>query len=60
VKPEADTLLTVPTVPPAAGPDRALDPPPADAGPLVAGLVVAGVEALLEAAAPLEVAATIP
>jgi hypothetical protein len=37
-----------------------LDPPPADAGPLVAGLVLAGVEALLEAAAPLEVAATIP
>jgi hypothetical protein len=28
VKPEVDRLLTVPTVPPAAGPDRALDPPP--------------------------------
>jgi hypothetical protein len=26
VKPDVDTLLTVPTVPPAAGPDRALDP----------------------------------
>jgi len=65
VKPEADTLLTVPTVPPAAGPDRALDPPPPDAGPLVAGLVLAGLvlagaEALVEAAALLEVAATIP
>jgi hypothetical protein len=35
VKPDADTLLTVPTEPPAAGPDRALDPlPPA---PLAAG-----------------------
>ncbi|HWH10249.1 MAG TPA: hypothetical protein VG165_03915 [Solirubrobacteraceae bacterium] len=28
-KPDADTLLTVPVDPPAAGPDRALDPPPA-------------------------------
>ena len=28
VKPEADTLVTVPADPPAAGPDRALDPPP--------------------------------
>ena len=28
-KPEADTLLTLPIDPPAAGPDRALDPPPA-------------------------------
>jgi hypothetical protein len=26
VKLDADTLLTVPTTPPAAGPDRALDP----------------------------------
>jgi hypothetical protein len=54
VKPEADTLLTVPAVPPAAGPDRALDPPPPDAGPLLAGLALAVAEALLE------VAATIP
>jgi hypothetical protein len=64
VKPEVDTLLTVPTVPPAAGPDRALDPPPTDAGPLLAepllagpllaGLVLALAEVLLE------VAATIP
>jgi hypothetical protein len=28
VKPEVDRLVTVPTVPPAAGPDRAFDPPP--------------------------------
>jgi hypothetical protein len=28
VKPDADTLLTVPTAPPAAGPDRAFEPPP--------------------------------
>ncbi|HEY5195617.1 MAG TPA: hypothetical protein VIJ51_01160 [Solirubrobacteraceae bacterium] len=26
--PDTDTLLTVPADPPAAGPDRALDPPP--------------------------------
>jgi hypothetical protein len=30
VKPDLDTLVTVPEDPPAAGPDRALDPPPAD------------------------------
>ncbi len=30
MKPEVDTLATVPEVPPAAGPDRALDPPPPD------------------------------
>jgi hypothetical protein len=28
VKPDAVALLTVPDAPPAAGPDRALDPPP--------------------------------
>jgi hypothetical protein len=27
VKPDVDTLLTVPDAPPEAGPDRALDPP---------------------------------
>jgi hypothetical protein len=27
LKPEVDTLVTLPTDPPAAGPDRALDPP---------------------------------
>jgi hypothetical protein len=31
VKPDVVTLLTVPDAPPAAGPDRALDPPPAAA-----------------------------
>jgi len=38
VKPDGDTLLTVPSVPPAAGPDRALDAPPLARGPL-AGLL---------------------
>jgi hypothetical protein len=32
VKLDADTLSTVPDDPPAAGPDRALDPPPPPAG----------------------------
>jgi hypothetical protein len=54
VNPEEDTLLTVPSVPPAAGPDRALDPP-ADPVPPTGLLLAAGVtEALLE------VAVTIP
>jgi hypothetical protein len=54
VNPEEDTLLTVPAVPPAAGPDRALDPPP-DPNPPAGLLLAAGVtEALLE------VAVTIP
>jgi hypothetical protein len=35
VKPEADTLLTVPDDPPEAGPDLALEAPPLD--PLFAG-----------------------
>jgi hypothetical protein len=48
VKPEVDTLPTVPTDPPAAGPDRALDP----------ALAVLGV--LAAAALLLEVALTIP
>lgn len=69
VKPDVDTLLTVPTAPPAAGPDRALDPPPPDRGP-VAGPLPEGVEVLLEGAGaelllaaeepPLDVALTIP
>jgi hypothetical protein len=33
VKPDVDTLPTVPDAPPAAGADRALEPPPPDAGP---------------------------
>jgi hypothetical protein len=41
VKPDVDTLLTVPTVPPAAGPDRALDPAPAFAvDPVFAALLL--------------------
>jgi hypothetical protein len=32
VKLDVDTLPTVPDVPPAAGPDRALDPPPPGPG----------------------------
>jgi hypothetical protein len=55
VKPDADTLLTVPTEPPAAGPDRALDPLPPAAAPPAAGkawplaLLLAAVELLLAA-----------
>jgi len=49
VKPDVDTLPTVPDDPPAAGPDRALDPPPPE--PLLAaGELLAAVEALLEVA----------
>jgi hypothetical protein len=48
VKPDVDTLLTVPTTPPAAGPDRALDP----------GFAACG--ALAPAEPPPEVALTIP
>ena len=61
VKPEVDTLPTVPEDPPAAGPDRALDAPPPDPGPPV-GLVLAEAAGLVLAAAePLpEAALTIP
>jgi hypothetical protein len=52
VKPDVDRLLTVPDDPPAAGPDRALDPPPPE---LLPGAVLAA------AVEPLpEVALTIP
>jgi hypothetical protein len=55
-----DSLPTVPDAPPAAGPDRALDPPPPDPRPpveplLTFGLLLAAAELLL-----LEVALTIP
>jgi hypothetical protein len=55
VKPEVDTLPTVPDDPPGAGPDRALDPPPpvlllAAGELLAAGVVLAAAEALLEVA----------
>jgi hypothetical protein len=39
VKPDVDTLPTVPDAPPAAGPDRALDPVPPDPRPPVWPLV---------------------
>jgi hypothetical protein len=50
VKLDVDTLPTVPDDPPAAGPDRALDPPPPK--PLLAAgeLLLAAGEALLEVA----------
>ena len=41
VKLDVDTLSTVPTVPPAAGPERALDPPLRNAGCTVGGAVAA-------------------
>jgi hypothetical protein len=52
VKLDVDRLLIVPDAPPAAGPDRALDPDPAFAGVLAAGelLLVAAAELLLVAA----------
>jgi hypothetical protein len=60
VKPDADTLLAVPIEPPAAGPDRALDPLPVPVAPakpwlLPLLLLLAVVVVLL-----LEVATTIP
>jgi hypothetical protein len=45
VKPDVDTLPTVPAAPPAAGPDRALDPPARDPNPpaeVLAGAAGAG------------------
>jgi hypothetical protein len=47
VKPDVETLPTVPDAPPEAGPDRALDPPPLDPGPPEAAL-----DGVLPAAAP--------
>jgi hypothetical protein len=58
VKLDLDTLATVPTVPPAAGPDRAFDPALANrAAPTAAGLLFA---VLAVAELPLEVALTTP
>jgi hypothetical protein len=63
VKPDVDTLLAVPDDPPAAGPDRALDPPP-DPGPPAApplpAVPLPAVPLLAAAELPLEVALTIP
>jgi hypothetical protein len=53
VKPDVDTLLAVPTEPPAAGPDRALDPLPPAPEPLAEPwplLLLAVAVVLLEAA----------
>jgi len=44
VKLDVDTLATVPDDPPAAGPDRALDPPPLDPRPPVEPLPAAVAE----------------
>jgi len=41
VKPDVDTLATVPAAPPEAGPDRALDAPPPDPRPPAAPLPAA-------------------
>jgi hypothetical protein len=65
VKPDEVTLLAVPTEPPAAGPDRALDPlplPPAPEPPAkpLWPLLVAVLLLLAVVAALLEVASTIP
>src|ERR1700761_1344710 len=62
VKPAADTLLTVPAEPPAAGPLRALDPePPAPKPPAPDAAPPAGLMLLVTAAGVLlpEVAATL-
>jgi hypothetical protein len=51
VKLDVDTLLTVPTTPPAAGPDRALEPAFAATNPAFAACpVLAPAEPLLEVA----------
>jgi hypothetical protein len=42
VRLDVDTLSTVPDEPPAAGPDRALDPPPGIRCPDIAGEEIAG------------------
>jgi hypothetical protein len=51
-KPDADTLLTLPIEPPAAGPDRAFDPPPPDAGPALCAAVVEEVVAATDLDVP--------
>ena len=65
VKPDAVTLSTVPEDPPAAGPDRALDPPPLAKWPDFAdgavAIVAAPVVAVVAAPEPvLAVALTMP
>jgi len=60
VKLDVDRLPTVPDDPPAAGPDRALDPPPPDPGPPAEPLLAAAGLLLEAAELLLEVALTIP
>jgi hypothetical protein len=50
VKLDVDTLLTVPTTPPAAGPDRAFDPAVAMGPAFAVCTVLAPAEPLLEVA----------
>ena len=60
VKVGVATLPTVPDAPPAAGPDRALDPPPRGPSPPAEPLLAAGEPLLAAAGLLLEVAPTIP
>jgi hypothetical protein len=59
VKPDVDRLLTVPAAPPAAGPDRALDPPP-DPGTCAKPPLAVDEPLLATAGLAAEVALTIP
>jgi hypothetical protein len=60
VKFGVDRLLTVPDAPPAAGPDRAFDPPPPGPGPPATPLLAGAGLLLAVAGLVLEVALTIP
>jgi hypothetical protein len=60
VKPDAVTLLAVPTEPPAAGPDRALDPWPPVPEPAAKPWAPLLLLLLAVVVALLEVASTIP
>jgi hypothetical protein len=61
VKPDVDRLVTVPAAPPAAGPDRALDPPPPpDPGACPKRLLEMDELLLAAAGLLLEVALTMP
>jgi hypothetical protein len=67
VKLDVDTLATVPDAPPAAGPDRALDPPPADPRPPAEPLPAIGAEGdvavaedALQAASPITAPVSAP
>ena len=60
VKLDVVTLVTVPDAPPAAGPDRALDPLPPDPCPAAKPLPARAEPVLAAAELLLEVALTIP